>query len=92
MNKIKTLKDLQKDKGNCDSLEIRQEAIKWVKYYEEVGKVSALEIMGKQKESFGVEGKQVFNNEVEMWMTAKIISFITFFNLTEEDLKGDKKE
>jgi len=31
MSELKTLKDLQKDKGNCDSLEIRQEAIKWIK-------------------------------------------------------------
>lgn len=88
---LKTLKDLDwsfyPDEGRMAKEELKAEAVKWVKLYEKIGKVSSLEIIEKQEKTFEKEGKICFNNEEEMWVTAKIISFITFFNLTSEDLK-----
>lgn len=92
-DKLKTLKEIPKisdyinQMDYIDIKDLKSESIKWVKFYEKLGKVSALDIIKKQKESFGKEGEQVFNNENEMWVTAKIIAFLNFFNLSEQDLK-----
>jgi hypothetical protein len=83
MSELKTLKDLQKDKGNCDSLEIRQEAIKWIKSIEQEQRD-----LGNYQKNNNKKDYYNFNPRKQ-----GMISFIKkFFNLTKEDLKGEKKE
>ena len=105
--KLKTLEDFQ-DKGDCGDceegvlcccMEIKQEAIKWVKCVD--GKTAGEQY--RQLESFfikiygdhlrkyrhpdsGIESMRLYG--IDLWTAKKIIDdmLIYFFNITEDDL------
>jgi hypothetical protein len=93
MTKLKTLKDLKTELGHCEGCEgdigtcdcecynkkLRWEAIKWIKYLQESKKLP---------NHIKVHGVDILikKNGIE-----EIIEWVKqFFNITEEDLKGDK--
>ena len=73
MVELKTLKDMTIGCRTCGlSIELKEEAIKWVKHYQAELK-ETIRCCGNYEEAAGVDDK--------------IDSWIEFFNITEEDLQ-----
>ena len=85
--KLKTLKDIARYNGICYRGELKEEAIKWVKFNKRIIKI----IVGYKKERIGCGGD--FNYITtpitkDIFLDNNLKRFIKYVNnITEEDLK-----
>lgn len=85
---LRTLKEIEVDFCSMkliNTKELREEAMKWIRYFEEVGDVNAIEIIKARDMDIGMETK----DHLQQFIISKILFILEFFNIIEKDLENE---